>query len=71
MGSLAQVKTLGGVGSILAIMAIVPNVGFVLAIVGEILVLVAIKYISDALGDIMSYNCPTNVGLCHTVGQLK
>ena len=56
MGSLAQAKTLGGIGSILAILTVVPQVGWVLGIVGFILVLIAIKYISDAVGDKSIFN---------------
>lgn len=56
MGSLAQAKTLGGIGSILGILIIVPRVGFVFGIVGFILVLIAIKYISDAVGDKSIFN---------------
>lgn len=50
MGSLAQAKTLGGVGSILLVLGLVPSVGFILGIAGFILVLVAVKYIADATG---------------------
>ncbi len=51
MPSLNEVKNLGGIGSILVLLAIVPTAGVVLAIVGLILVLVALKYASDILGD--------------------
>ncbi len=47
MASLSQAKTLGGVGSILVILTIAPLVGWVLGIVGFVLVLVAVKNISD------------------------
>jgi len=56
MGSLAQAKALGGVGSILVILAVVPYAGFILGIVGFILVLIAVKYISDAVGDKSIFN---------------
>ncbi len=51
MATLSQARTLGGVGSILAILAIVPLAGPILAIIGFVLVLIAVKYISDAVGD--------------------
>jgi len=51
MTTLEQARTLGGVGSILAILAIVPLAGPILAIIGFVLVLIAVKYISDAVGD--------------------
>lgn len=51
MASLNEVKMLGGIGSLLTLLAIVPSAGPILAIVGLILVLVAIKYASNILGD--------------------
>ncbi len=51
MASLSQAKTLGGVGSILALLGIVPSAGPVLSIAGLIMTLLAVKYISDILGD--------------------
>ena len=56
MPSLSQAKTLGGVGSILALLGIVPTAGPVLSIAGLIMTLVAIKYISDVLGDKRIFN---------------
>jgi uncharacterized membrane protein len=56
MPSLNEVKTLGGVGSLLTLLAIVPTAGVVLAIVGLILVLVALKYASSILGDPKIFN---------------
>lgn len=49
--TLGQARILGGVGSILVLLSFVPDVGFILGIVGFILVLIAIKHISDATGD--------------------
>lgn len=51
MTLLSQAKTLGGVGSILLLLTIAPVVGSVLGIVGLILILVALKYVSDAVND--------------------
>ena len=56
MASLAQAKTLGGIGSILIILSIIPYAGAVLGIIGWILTLVAIKYISDVLQDRSIFN---------------
>jgi uncharacterized membrane protein len=56
MTLLGQAKTLGGVGSILLLLAIVPSVGSILGIVGLILILIALKYISDAVGDRSIFN---------------
>ena len=56
MPSLNEVKTLGGVGSILTLLAVVPTAGVVLAIIGLILVLIALKYASDILGDPKIFN---------------
>ncbi|MFX0202114.1 MAG: DUF996 domain-containing protein [Candidatus Hodarchaeota archaeon] len=56
MGTLAQAKTLGGVGSILILLSIVPSAGVVLGVVGFILVLIAVKYVSESLGDKSIFN---------------
>lgn len=51
MASLSQAKTLGGVGSILVLLGAIPNVGFILAIVGFILILVAVKNVSETMNE--------------------
>ena len=51
MATLSQAKTLGGIGSLLMILTVVPAAGAILGIVGFILVLFAVKNISDAVGD--------------------
>jgi len=48
---LSSAKTLGGVGSILILLTLVPEVGWILSIVGWILILIALKYISDIVND--------------------
>ena len=44
-------KMLGGIGAILSLLSFVPRVGTVLAIAGLVLVLVAVKYISDVVNE--------------------
>ena len=56
MASLGQAKTLGGVGSILVLLGAVPNVGFILAIVGFILILVAVKNVSESVNEPRIFN---------------
>ena len=56
MATLGQAKTLGGVGSILVLLSFVPYAGSVLSIVGFILILIAVKYISEVLGDPKIFN---------------
>jgi len=56
MPSLNDVKTLGGVGSLLTLLGIVPTAGPILAIIGLIFVLIAVKYASDILGDPRIFN---------------
>jgi uncharacterized membrane protein len=51
MPTLSQAKSLGAVGSILVILSAVPSVGALLGIVGFVLMLVAIRDISEAVGD--------------------
>ena len=56
MPSISQAKILGEVGSILVILSAVPSAGGLLGIVGFILMLVAIKYISDIVADRSIFN---------------
>src|SRR5207247_8955322 len=56
MASLGQAKTLGGVGSILVLLSPIPYAGAVLSIVGFIMILIAVKYIADILGDQKIFN---------------
>src|SRR5205809_6896594 len=57
MASLGQAKSLGGVGSILVLIAgFIPSAGFVVAIIGFILILIAVKYVSDAFADRTIFN---------------
>ncbi|AFK22837.1 DUF996 domain-containing protein [Pyrococcus sp. ST04] len=50
--TLSNAKLYGGIGAILNLVGpLVPNVGFVLSIVGLVLVFLAIKIISDETGD--------------------
>ncbi len=56
MNSLAHARTLGGIGSILILLAMVPIVGVVLFIVGFIMVLVAVKYISEIVEEKTIFN---------------
>lgn len=56
MSSLSQAKTIGGLGSLLILLTVVPSVGPLLGIAGFIMVLFAVKYISDALSDASIFN---------------
>ena len=56
MATFSSAKSLGGIGSILVVITAVPSVGWVLGIIGFILILVAIKNISDVVGDKSIYN---------------
>jgi len=57
MGSLSQAKTLGGVGAILTLLLFIPSgVGAALVVLGWILILLAIKNISDTLQDRSIYS---------------
>src|SRR5207244_12829873 len=57
MASLGQAKSLGGVGAILVLIGgFVGAPGGVLAIVGLILVLIAVKYIADVLAEQTIFN---------------
>jgi len=56
MSLLSQAKTLGGIGSLLVLLTCIPSAGPLLGIVGFILTLIAVKYISDAVGDRAIFN---------------
>ncbi|MFQ6011465.1 MAG: DUF996 domain-containing protein, partial [Nitrososphaerales archaeon] len=51
MSSLSQAKTLGIVGSVLLLLGVIPAAGGIVAIIGLILVLIAVKSISDVTLD--------------------
>jgi uncharacterized membrane protein len=54
--TLAQARTLGGVGSILVLLSVVPYVGFILGLAGFVMVLLAVKQISEAVKDREIFN---------------
>src|SRR5579864_1494945 len=56
MASISNAKTLGGVGAILVLLAPAPSVGWILGIAGFILLLIAVKNISDLLEDTSIFN---------------
>ncbi|MCS7117876.1 MAG: DUF996 domain-containing protein [Thaumarchaeota archaeon] len=56
MQSLSEAKTLGGIGAILVVLGLAPSVGFVLAIAGWVLILVAVDRISKAVNDRTIFN---------------
>lgn len=51
-----QAKTIGGVGSLLVLLSFVPTVGGVFGLIGFVMVLIAIKYISDELRERKIFN---------------
>lgn len=56
MTSLSQARTMGGIGSILVLLAAIPLAGPILAIVGFVLVLIAVKNVSEVVADKSIYN---------------
>jgi uncharacterized membrane protein len=56
LASLSQAKILGEVGSILVVLTAVPTVGGLLSIAGFILLLIAVKEISDHVADRSIFN---------------
>jgi len=48
---LKQARTMGGVGSILVLLSFVPYVGFILGLAGFVMVLLAVKQISEVVKD--------------------
>ncbi len=56
MTSTSDIRLLGGIGSILVILTVAPTVGWLIGIVGFILVLIAINRISTLTGDRKIFN---------------
>jgi uncharacterized membrane protein len=56
MASLSRAKTLGGVGSILVLIGAIPIIGWLLATAGFILVLLAVKNVSEFVGEPAIFN---------------
>ncbi|MDG6921741.1 MAG: DUF996 domain-containing protein, partial [Nitrososphaerota archaeon] len=56
MASLSEAKSLGGVGSILVLLTVAPTVGWILGIVGFVMTLVAVRYISQIVKDVKIFN---------------
>ena len=56
MSLLNNAKIMGGIGAILTLLGIIPSAGFILGIIGFILILVAVKYISDETKDKSIFN---------------
>jgi uncharacterized membrane protein len=54
--TLAQARTMGGVGSILVLLSFVPYVGFILGLAGFVMVLLAVKQISEVVRDREIFN---------------
>ncbi|MEN3047846.1 MAG: DUF996 domain-containing protein [Candidatus Caldarchaeales archaeon] len=70
MPALSEAKTLGGVGAILVLLGLVPSVGFVLAIAGWVLILVAVDKISKAVNDRTIFNNVLTAVLLAIVGSI-
>jgi uncharacterized membrane protein len=51
MASISDAKVLGGIGSLLVLFTVVPNVGWVLGIAGFVMILFAIRNISEIFND--------------------
>ncbi len=49
-GDLNQAKIMGGIGSLLLVLSVVPKAGYILGIVGMVLLLIGIKNIADFFG---------------------
>jgi len=56
MSQLSNAKIIGGIGALLTLLIFIPAAGFILSIVGIILIFVAIKQISDETKDASLYN---------------
>jgi uncharacterized membrane protein len=51
MSKIGQAKMLGGIGALLTLLVFIPSVGFLVGLVGLVLVFIAVKYIADETKD--------------------
>ena len=51
MSKIGQAKVLGGIGALLSLLIFVPTIGFIIGIVGLVLVFIAVKYIAEETKD--------------------
>ncbi|MCS7094800.1 MAG: DUF996 domain-containing protein [Thaumarchaeota archaeon] len=70
MTELSEAKTLGGVGAILVLLGVVPNFGFILSIVGWILILVSVDKISKTVNDRTIFNNVLMAVILAVVGSI-
>jgi uncharacterized membrane protein len=57
MGLMSNAKTMGGIGALLTLIGvIIPNFGFLIGIIGFILIIIAVKYISNETKDASIFN---------------
>jgi uncharacterized membrane protein len=71
MGSLSQAKTLGGIGSILTLLLFAPYyTGAVLVIIGWILILMALKNVSEAVNERSIYSKGMTAAVLSIIGAI-
>ena len=47
MTKLGEAKILGGIGALLSLLVLIPTIGFIIGIVGLVLIFIAVKYIAE------------------------
>ena len=67
MTTLSTTKAIGGIGAIMVLLVPVPTIGWILGIAGLIMVLIAIKGISDLLQDKSIFNNMLYSVICEIV----
>jgi uncharacterized membrane protein len=67
--TLREARTMGGVGSILVLLSVVPYVGFVLGLAGFVMVLLAVKQISEVVKDREIFNNVLTAAILQIVGS--
>ncbi len=71
MGSLAQARTLGGIGAVLTLLGILPYyAGTALVIIGWIMILIAIRYVSEAFQERSIYSNATVSVILAIIGSI-
>jgi uncharacterized membrane protein len=51
MTKLSEAKILGGIGAILSLLTVIPTIGFIVGLIGLVLIFIAVKYLADETKD--------------------
>jgi uncharacterized membrane protein len=71
MATLKDAKLIGGIGAVFSLIGMfIPNTGIILSIIGSVMVLIAVKYISDVVNDSFIFRNMIISIICGVVGVI-